>query len=69
MPIEISQELKESEKFKEGNYQDITSKYLLAFINALESTNKLVVLHHPTPSPILENGAALGEQVINFSIL
>ena len=65
MPIEISQK----GKLKEGNYQDITFKYLLAFINALESTNKLVALHHPTPSPISKNSTASGEQVINFNVL
>ena len=69
MPIEISQELKELGKFKEGNYQNITSKHLLVFINALKSINKLVVLYHPMPLPILENGAASKEQAIDFSIL
>ena len=56
-------------KFKENNYQNITFKHLLAFINALKSTNKLVVLYRPTPLLILENGAALGEQAIDFSVL
>ena len=69
MPIKISQELKESGKFKKNNYQNITSKHLLAFINTLKSTNKLVVLYCLTPLLILENGAALGEQVIDFNIL
>ena len=35
----------------------------------LKSINELVALYYPTPLPILENGAALGEQAINFSIL
>ena len=61
MPIEISQELKESRKFKKGNYQDVAFKHLLAFINILKSINKLVVLYRLTPSPILENSTALGE--------
>jgi hypothetical protein len=65
IPMEISQE----GKLKEGNYQNITSKYLLAFVNALKSTNKLVILYYPTPSPISEQGAASGEQIINFSVL
>ena len=69
MPIKISQELKESGKFKKGNYQNITSKHSLVFINALKSINKLVVLYRPTPSLILENGAALKKQVIDFSVL
>ena len=67
--MEISQELKELGKFKKSNYQNIASKYLPTFINALESTNKLIVLYRPTPLPILENGAALKEQAINFNIL
>ena len=69
MPIEINQKLKELGKFKEGNYQNITSEHLLAFINTLKSINKLVILHHPIPLPILKNSTALGEQVINFNIL
>ena len=69
MPIEISQELKELGKFKESNYQNITFKYLLAFINALKSINKLIVLYCLTPSLISENSTALKEQVIDFSIL
>ena len=68
MPIEISQKLKKLGKFKEGNYQNITFKYLLAFINTLKSTNKLVILYHPTPLLILENGTTLKEQAIDFSI-
>ena len=67
--MEISQELKELGKFKKNNYQNITFKHLLAFINTLKSTNKLVVLYYLTPSPILKNGAALEEQVIDFNIL
>ena len=61
MPIEINWKLKESRKFKKGSYWDIISKYLPAFINVLENINKLIVLYHPTPSPILEMSAILGE--------
>ena len=61
MPIEINWELKDLGKLKEGSYRDITSKHLPAFVNALESTNKLVALYHPTPLPILGKGATLGE--------
>ena len=59
--MEINQELKELGKFKEDGYQNITSKHLLAFIDALKSINKLVVLYRPTPLLISEKGAALGE--------
>ena len=61
MPMEINQELKDPGKLKEGSYRDITSKYLLVFVNALKSTNKLVALHHLTPLPILGKGATLRE--------
>ena len=50
MPIKISQE----GKFKESGYRNITSEHLLAFINALKSINKLVVLHRLTPLLILK---------------
>ena len=69
MPIEISQKLKKLGKFEEGNYQNITFKYLLAFINTLKSINKLIALYRLTPLLILEKGATLREQVINFSVL
>ena len=69
MPMEINQELKELGKFKESSYQNIASEYLLVFINTLKSTNKLVVLYYLIPLPILDKGAALKEQVIDFSIL
>jgi len=69
MPIEINRELKDPGKLKEGSYWDITSKHLLAFINALESTNKLVALYHLTPLLILEKDATLKEQAINSSVL
>ena len=59
--MEINWELKESKKFKEGNYWDIIFKHLLAFINVLKNTNKLVALYCLTPSPILKMGTALGE--------
>ena len=52
-----------------SGFQNTTFEHLLAFINALGSINNLVILHRPTPSPILEKGTALGEQVINFNIL
>jgi hypothetical protein len=65
MPIEISQK----GKFKKGGYQDITSEYSPAFINTLESTNEPVALHRLIPSLISKQGAALGEQVIDFSVL
>ena len=61
MPIEINRELMDLGKLKEGSYQDIAFKHLLAFINALESINKLVALHRLTPLLISERGAALGE--------
>jgi len=67
--MKIDRELKDLGKLKEGSYQNITCKHLPAFINALESTNKLVVLHHLTPLPILGKGATLREQVINSSVL
>ena len=67
--MEINQELKELGKFKEDGYQNITSKHLLAFIDALKSINELVILHYLMLSLISENGAALREQVIDFSIL
>jgi hypothetical protein len=65
MPIEISQE----GKLKKSSYQDITSEHSLVFINALKSTNKLIALYRPTPSPISKQGTASGEQAINFSVL
>jgi len=61
IPIEINRELKDPGNIKEGSYRNIASKHSLAFINALESTNKLVVLHHLTPLPILGKGATLRE--------
>jgi len=69
MPIEINRELIDPGKLKEGSYQDIAFKYLLAFINALKSTNKLVALHRLTPLLISENSTTLKEQVINSSVL
>ena len=61
MPMEIDRELKDLGKLKEGSYWDITSKHLLAFVDALESTNKLVALYRLTPLPILGKGATLEE--------
>ena len=69
MPIKIDRELKELKKFKKSNYQNIISEHLLAFVNTLKSINKLIILYRLIPSPILEKGAALEKQVINFSIL
>ena len=66
--MEIDQELKDLGELKNG-FQNTTPKYLLAFIDALGSTNNLIILYHPTPSPILKKGAASEEQVINFNIL
>ena len=60
MPMEIDRELKDLGELKSG-FQNTTPKYLLAFINALGSTNNLIILHHPTPLPISEKGAASGE--------
>jgi hypothetical protein len=57
MPIEINQK----GKLKEGGYRNITSKHLLAFIDTLKSTNKLVVLYRPIPLLILEQGTASKE--------
>ena len=57
--MEIDWELKELGKREEGNYWDIASKYLLAFINTLESINKLIALHRLTPLLISEKNAAL----------
>ena len=54
-------EISQKGKFKEGGYQDVTSKYLPVFINALESTDKLIVLYRPIPLLISEQGAALRE--------
>ena len=68
MPIKINQELKDLGELK-SNFQNTTPKHSLAFINTLKSTNNPVILHRPTPSPILKKGTALGEQVINSNIL
>ena len=68
MPIEINQELKDLEELK-SNFQNTTPEHLLAFINALGSINNLVILHRPTPLPILEKGAVSEKQVINFNVL
>ena len=68
MPIEINQELKDLGELKNG-FQNTTSEYLLAVINALGSINNLIILHRLTPSLISKKSTALGEQVINFNIL
>ena len=67
--MEVNQKLKDISKPKEDGFQSAVSKHLPAFINTLEVTNKLVVLSRPTPSPILEKGTILEEQVINSSVL
>ena len=60
-PMEINQELKDIGKLKEDGFRNTTSKHLLAFVNTLENTNKLIVLYRPTPSPILKKGTTLEE--------
>ena len=67
--MEINQELKDISKLKEDGFRNTASKHLLAFFNALENTNKLVVLYRPTPLLILKKGTTLEEQIINFSVL
>jgi len=57
--MEINWELIDLGKLKEGGYRDIAFKHSLAFVNTLESTNKLVALHHLTPLPISENSTTL----------
>ena len=69
VPIEINQELKDISKLKEDGFQGAASKHLLAFINTLETTNKPAALSRPTPLLISEEGATLGKQVINSSVL
>jgi hypothetical protein len=60
MPIEIDWELKGLGELKDG-FQNTTPEYLLAFINALKSTNNLVILYRLILLLILEQGAALEE--------
>ena len=69
MPIEIDRKPKDLSKPKGDSLQDATPKQLSTVISTLEDTNKPAALHHPTPLPISERGAALGEQAINSSIL
>ena len=69
VPIEVNQEPKDISKPKEDGFRSAVSKYLLAFINTLEVTNKPVVLSRLIPLPILEKGTILGEQIINSSVL
>ena len=66
VPIEIDYKLKDLSKPKEDKE---APKQLSAVVRILENTNKPAVLYRLTPSPILEKGAALGEQAINSSIL
>ena len=68
-PIEINQELKNINKLKEDSFRNATSKHLLAFINALENTNKPVVLYRLIPLLILKKGTASEEQTINSYVL
>ena len=60
MPIEIDQESKDLGELKDS-FQNTTPKHPLAFIDALGSTNNLIILCRLTPSLILKKGAALGE--------
>jgi len=60
-PIEINWELKDISKLKEDGFRNAASKYLPAFVDALENTNKVAVLHRPTPLLILKKGTALEE--------
>ena len=48
-------------KLEEDGFRNAASKHLPAFINALENTNKPVVLHHLTPLLILKKGTTLEE--------
>ena len=68
-PIEINQELKDINKLKEDGFRNAASKYSPVFINALENTNKPVVLYRLMPLLILKKGTTLEEQTINSSIL
>ena len=56
-------------KLKEDSYRNITFKYLLAFVDALKSINKLIALGCPTPSPISEKSVISEEQAIGFNAL
>jgi len=69
VPIEVNRKLKDLSKPKEDSPRDTAPKQLLTVISTLEDTNKPVVLYRLTPLPILEKGAALGEQAIDSSIL
>jgi len=61
VPLEIDREPKDLSILKENSFQNAASKQSLAFINAPENTNKLVVLRRLTPSPISEKGVISGE--------
>jgi len=69
VPLEINWELKDLSILEEDSFQNAASEQLLVFINALENTNKLVVLRRLTPLLILEKGIISGEQAINSSVL
>ena len=59
--MEINWELKDINKLEEDGFRNAASEYSLVFINALENTNKLVVLYRLTPLLILKKGTALEE--------
>jgi hypothetical protein len=61
VPIEINRKPKDLSKPEGDGLRDTAPKQLSTVISTLEDTDKPVVLHHLTPSPILERGAALGE--------
>jgi hypothetical protein len=48
-------------KLEEDGFRNAASEHLPVFINALENTNKLAVLHRLTPLLILKKGTALEE--------
>jgi len=67
--MEINRKLKDLSKPKGDGLWDTAPKQLLTVISTLEDTNKPIALHCPTPLLISERGAALEEQVIDFSVL
>ena len=69
MPMEVDWELKDLGKLKEGGFQNTAPKHSPVFINTLGGTNNPIKLHCLMPLPILENGAALKKQEIDFNIL
>jgi hypothetical protein len=69
VPMEIDRELKDPSKPEEDGFRDATPEQSSTVVSTLEDTDKLAVLHRPTPSPISERGAASREQAIDSSIL